>query len=222
MKSRAAEVHFQDAPTVSAVDDGARHVPLELLVDVESAVTPPAPQLRYGTVEPRGPRDGGELRVTTAEGTRRAVRAKSCLVDVEAGDRVLCSTDGDRVYILAVIAGGETTTIKAAGKLEIAADELTMKVRSALLSLEDLRIVGRSVEAAFGSKAAIVADRIESRASRLLQRAKHAYRFIEGLEQVRAGNIDARAEGVAAMRGENTIVSARVLAKLDGAQVKIG
>jgi hypothetical protein len=31
-----------------------------------------------------------------------------------------------------------------------------------------------------------------------------------------------RAEGLAAVRGENTIVAARSLAKLDGAQVKIG
>jgi hypothetical protein len=220
MQSRAAQVHAE--PTESADDDGARHVALELLVDVDPAPAPPAPKLLYGTVEPGPTEEGTELRVTTAEGTRRALRAKSCLVDAEPGDRVLCSTDGDVVYILAVITGGEATTIKAAGKLEIAADELKVKARSALLSLDDLRILGRSVEASFGGKAAIVAERIESRASRLLQRAKHAYRFIEGLDQVRAGNIDARAEGLAALRGENTIVSARVLAKIDGAQVKIG
>ncbi len=222
MHSRAVEVPTENVPTESADDTAARKGPLELLADVEPSAALPPPKLLYGTVEPSRPEEEGELRVTTAEGTRLARRAKSCLVDAEAGDRVLCSTDGDLVYILAVIAGGETTTIKAAGKLEIAAVELKMQARSALLAIDDLRIFGRSAEATFGDKASIIADRIESRASRLLQRAKHAFRFIEGLDQVRAGNIDARAEGLAAMRGENVIVSARVLAKLDGEQVKIG
>lgn len=220
MHSGAAEVHAENAPERSDHDE--RPSALDLLVDVDLPVAAPAPKLLYGVVEPAAADAEGHLRVRTAEGTRRALRAKSCLVDAEAGDRVLCSTDGDGVYILAVIAGGETTTLRAPGKLEVAADELQIKARSALLSLEDLRVLGRSVEATFGGKASILADRIESRASRLLQRAKHAYRFIGGLDQTRAGNIDTRAEGLVAVRGENTIVSARVLAKLDGEQVKIG
>lgn len=231
MQSRGAAVPPESAPAAEGAAEGtpaldgviAEHERLEQLVDhaAANASDKQPPRLVYGIVE-APPEPGGELRVTTAEGTRRARAAKSCLVAAEAGDRVLCSTDGDLVHVLAVISGGETTTIATPNKLEIAAPELAVRAKSALLSLDALRVFGRSVDATFGGKASIMAERIESRASRIVQRAKDAYRFVEGLDQLRAGNVDVRAEGLAAVRGENTIVSARVLAKLDGEQVKIG
>lgn len=222
-QSIVGEAHDRTATTEEPAE---REVPLELLVDLEPRASVPPPKLFYGTVE-----EGAELRVRThglePEGTRRALRAKSCLVGAEPGDRVLCTTDGDQIVVLAVVSGGaasgaEATTIKVGGKLEIAAEQLTIRAKSALLSLDDLRVFGRSVEAMFGDKATLVAERIESRASQLLQRAKNAFRFTENLDQVRARNVDVRAESLAAVRGENTIVAARVLAKLDGEQVKIG
>lgn len=219
MQSSAPEAH----ETTTTADAAEREVPLELLVDLEQPAPLPAPRLFYATVD-----EGAELRVRTHEGTRAAVRAKSCLVVAEPGDRVLCSSvsasDGDRIVVIAVVSSAPegATTIKTSGKLEISADQLTIKAKSALFSLDDLRVLGRSVEATFGDKASVMAERIESRASQLLQRAKNAFRFTENLEQVRARNVDIRAESLAAVRGENTIVAARVLAKLDGEQVKIG
>lgn len=198
---------------------------LERLVDMQQPVAAPPPKLVYGTVAA-----GEPLAVVLPEGTRRARRAKSCLVAAAAGDRVLCSTDGGVVYILAVLEDGEEkasskdvkTKLATDGELEIAAPALKINAKTAHVTLQDLKVFGRSVEATLTDKASLVAERIESRASRLLTRAKQAFRFVDELEQVRAGNYDVRAEGLAAVRGENTIVAARVLAKIDGEQVKIG
>ncbi|WP_437486984.1 DUF3540 domain-containing protein [Sorangium sp. So ce1014] len=206
---------------------------LDQLVDLEARPTPESrgeagpPVLAYGTAL-----DGDELAVQLDGGPRPARRAKSCLVSVTPGDRVLCSVSADAVYVLAVLesAGAGPTRVVVGGSLELQADgeiaiggaSLRMRARSASIVIEELKVMGRSVEASFAEKATLFAERVESRASRVLQRAKQAFRFVTDLEQARVGNYDLRAENLAAIRGENTIVSARVLAKLDGEQVKIG
>jgi len=91
-----------------------------------------------------------------------------------------------------------------------------------LLGKPTLKRLGGSIEANVADKAVLLAERVETRATRLLQRTRQLFRFVEDVEQVRVKNYDLRAEGLAAVRAENTIVSARVLAKLDGEQVKIG
>lgn len=195
---------------------------IERFVDMAQPSPALPPKLVYGTIA-----SGERLAVILPEGTRPARRAKSCLVAAEAGDRVLCSTDGDAVYVLAIIEGGESTSpsktkLATEGVLEIAAPELKVQTKTAHVTLADLKWFGRSIEATLTDKVSLAAERIESRASRLLTRAKQAFRFVDELEQVRAGNYDLRAESLAAVRGENTIVAARVLNKIDGEQVKIG
>lgn len=202
---------------------------LEQVVDLDARPAPvDPPVLAYGTAV-----DGAELTIQLDRGpSRPARRAKSCLVSVTPGDRVLCSVAADAVYVLAVLesAGAEPTRVVADGSLELQASgevtirgaSLHMRAKSANVAIEELKVLGRSVEASFAEKATLFAERVESRASRMLQRAKQAFRFVTDLEQARVGNYDLRAESLAAVRGENTIVSARVLAKLDGEQVKIG
>ncbi|WP_437876125.1 DUF3540 domain-containing protein [Sorangium sp. So ce513] len=236
-------MHAKNAARDELYDEGPceERPALELLVDLEARPTPEPraeagkaglgagpPVLAYGTAL-----DGGELAVALdGGGPRPARRARSCLVPVTPGDRVLCSVSADAVYVLAVLesAGAGPTRVVADGALELQAGgeialrgaSLHMRARSATVAIEELKVLGRSVEATFAEKATLFAERVESRASRMLQRAKQAFRFVTELEQARVGNYDLRAESLAAVRGENTIVSARVLAKLDGEQVKIG
>jgi len=213
---------------------------LELLVDLEArptlesrgdagraGVSGDPPVLAYGTAL-----EAAELTVRLDGGPRPARRAKSCLVSVTPGDRVLCSVSADAVYVLAVLESADAgpTRVVADGGLELQAEgeialrsaSLVMRARAASIAIDELKVLGRAVEASFTEKATLFAERVETRASRMLQRAKQAFRFVTELEQARVGNYDLRAESLAAMRGENTIVSARVLAKLDGEQVKIG
>lgn len=217
--------------------------PLLDLVEIEAGVAPEssvpvAPALAYGVVL-----ENDDLTVAVDGRERAARRAKSCLVAPEPGDRVLLSVDGTTAYVLAVLDGAVDTKVVTGGKLEIraedlslagervavnggavtiAADALRMRAKSAIAALDELKLFGGSIEANVADRAVLLAERVETRATRLLQRTKQLFRFVEDVEQARVGNYDLRAEGLAAVRAENTIVSARVLAKLDGEQVKIG
>ena len=68
----------------------------------------------------------------------------------------------------------------------------------------------------------VLAQEIDSIATRVSQKAKRAFRFIEEIDQTRAGAVDIRAQRMLGLRGENAVISARVLAKLDGEQIHIG
>lgn len=218
-----AATSTMDEPTEPEVE---HRLPLEMLVDLDAspeASAPPA--LAQGTVVESAP-----LAVLVGGRTRAARRAKSCLVAAERGDSVLCSISGETVHVLAVLDGAPDTrivtdgalSVQASGELSLAGQHLRLSAKSALAAIEELRVVGKTVEAHVGAKATLVAERVETHASRFLLRAKQAFRFVQELEQVRAGNLDMRAESLASLRGENTIVAARVLTKIDGEQVKIG
>jgi hypothetical protein len=229
----------------TAIHDDSAQDELLSAADLPSIEASPrrTPSLEAGVV--RGVASG--IVVELGRGSVLAKRAKSCLVAPDAGDRVLCAEVGDQVFVLAVLEGeaGATTQIAvdgdlkvqatgrlglgAGGQIEIAAakdvglftGKLHVRAQAAVVALEEIGLVGRSLEAHL-QKVAVVAERIETRADRWVQRAKQAFRFVEGLEQVRAGVFDLRAESLAAIRGETTVVAARAVAKLDGEQVKIG
>ena len=241
MQSMAAREPLTVAHDDSAQDDLLAAVDLPA---IERSPSPRrAPSLETGVV--RGTASG--LVIELGGGPVAARRAKSCLVAPDAGDRVLCAVEGDQVFVLAVLEGeaGATTRVVAEGDLKVQATgrlglgagdqieidaakegglfagKLHVRAQSAAAAIEELGLVGRSLEAHL-QKAVVVAERMEARADRLVQRAKQAFRFVEALDQVRAGIFDLRAEGLAAVRGENTIVAARTLTKVDGEQVKIG
>ena len=219
--------HARSPEDSNASLDETSSTSLELLVDLDRRPsTDEKPTLAYGTVTGVAP----SLAVDLASRTLPARRAKSCLVAPEAGDRVLCSVDGEHVFVLAILEGAKDTTlvsdgrltVQANGALELASETLKVKATSALATIEELRVFGRELDASYGGKVSLMAERVEARASTLLQRAKQVFRFVEGLDQTRAGAVDVRAESLASIRGETTIMAARVLAKLDGEQVKIG
>jgi hypothetical protein len=72
------------------------------------------------------------------------------------------------------------------------------------------------------TKIALVAQEADTILTRLTQRAKRVFRFVEEIDQTRAGTVDLRAENLIGIRGENAIISARVLAKVDGEQIHLG
>ncbi|MFO0552330.1 MAG: DUF3540 domain-containing protein [Polyangiaceae bacterium] len=180
-----------------------------------------------------------------------ARRAKSCLVAPEVGDRVLGALVDGTFYVLAVLegkvggepeptrlsadaglrlesTGGRVTLCSAEGvdvlgarDVTITTREVAVNAKAATISVEELGFFGR-VARAHLKKAELVATELDQVLTRFSQRAERAYRFVTELDQVRAGAVDIRAENVAAIRAENTLVTARVLAKVDGEQIHIG
>jgi hypothetical protein len=180
--------------------------------------------------------------------TYRGRRAKSCLVAPEVGDTVLCAVGEDQVFVIAVLEGhdGASTKLAVDGDLEVRSRAGHVKVSGAqgvgLLSSAEVDIVAASVNIrapkgtfaidelgflgrlfqAQVTKVAIAAKEIDTLADRLSQRLKRAFRFVEGIDQTRAGTVDLRAQNLVGIRGENAVISARVLAKVDGEQIHIG
>lgn len=203
-------------------------------MDVAIPAAPASPGLAVGVVR----EVGGRLSVELGGALALAARAKSCLVAPSVGDRVLCAEHQGRVFVLSILEGqpGEThlevegaLRVTASRTLEltapllelVASEKLRARAKALFAAAEELGLVG-SIAQAQVKKLALVADQVETRAERVLQRAKRVFRFVSEMDQVRAGVVDIRADELAAIRGENTIVAGRVLSKLDGEQIKIG
>lgn len=177
-----------------------------------------------------------------------ARRAKSCLVAPEIGDKVLCSIGSEGVFVLAVLEGqddsktkitsngdlelhaqGGRIAVRAAGKVDIVgghevsmtSSEVRVHAQKGSVSIDELGFLGRNVQA-HANKIVLVAQEVDSMLTRLSQRAKRVFRFIEETDQTRAGTVDMRAHNVMALRGESAVISARVLTKVDGEQIHVG
>lgn len=205
-------------------------------------LTSPETYLESGLVE----RLGATIAIRLYTGAIEARRAKSCLVAPEIGDKVLCAIEADGAYVLAVLAGSEgaKTVIAVGGDLELrggsvavvgtegvdlvsggdlalTARGLNITARQGSVAIDELGFFGRLLQAEV-TKVTLVAQEMDSVFTRLSQRAKRVFRFVEEIDQTRAGTIDMRAQDLVAVRGENAIVSARVLAKVDGEQIHLG
>lgn len=199
---------------------------------------PPAPLAesltwKMGVVESLDPHIG--VRIGTSITPAR--RAKSCLVAPSLGDKVVCAVDDEGVFVTAVL-GQEApesgprprsnTRIAVTGELTIAADkvavttpDMAIRAKRGSVAVEELGFFGRLVQAQ-ASKIAILAEEMDSVAKRVSQKAERVFRTVLDIDQTRAGSVDVRAEKLAAIRAENTVLSARVLAKVDGEQIHIG
>ena len=102
----------------------------------------------------------------------------------------------------------------AAGALEVAAAQ-------GRAVLDALSLLAGSTDAEIG-RARLTASTLDVVAERVHTRAKRVMRFVEEIEQLRAGGIDAVARNLLNLRGKTAVVTAEEVAKIDGAQVLIG
>ncbi|WP_437763085.1 DUF3540 domain-containing protein [Sorangium sp. So ce281] len=204
----------------------------------------PEAYLETGSVE----RVGATLVVRLGASSCEARRAKSCLVAPDVGDKVLCAIEPEGVYVLAVLDGREGAPTKLAtdgdlvvqargGRIAVCASErvdivgarevamtgaeVHVRAKKGAIAIDELGFFGRLVQAEV-TKIALVAQEADTILTRLTQRAKRVFRFVEEIDQTRAGTVDLRAQNLIGIRGENAIISARVLAKVDGEQIHLG
>ncbi len=178
---------------------------------------------------------GRSFRISTESGEFLAARATSCLLEPENGDKVLLVGDPTgALYVLAVLERdeGQPGRIKCDGDLtmEVNQGRFTIAAKEGvdIMTPEDLRLSAarldaRAGEASFTFGAArLIGKTIDSVLDRVAHRVKNSIRWVEGADEVRAGQLDYRADGMMRLHGENTVLTASKIVKADGKQVHIG
>jgi hypothetical protein len=209
-----------------------------------TAATPPS--LDTGTVV-RGV--DGAVHVQAATGARVARRAASCLVAPQEGDRVLLALEGGQTWVLAVLErlgggplpldleGGDVrlrvphgrlevsaaagADLVSGGAVEVVAPTLGLTADEARVAVSRVGVFGGFV-AAQVERVQVVAGALDGTIERLTQRIKRSLRLVEESDQVRAGSLDYRADGVVQLQGRTAVVTAEQLVKVDGAQIHVG
>ena len=180
-------------------------------------------------------------------GEHIARRAPSCLLAPQPSDRVLVALvpeafvvavlERDGARPAEVVFDGDAVIRSRAGRIDLDAEEgvrvttrKAFEIVSSTMSLcsgkaelwvEELTAVAARARASF-DQVGVVAVTIDTVAERIVERAARVYRFVSEFDQLRARHFDHRAEHSAKITGENTVVAARQVARMDGEQIHIG
>lgn len=182
----------------------------------------------------------GVCAVRTLQGELGARQAASCFLAPQAGDRVWLAGDLEQgLYVTAILERSEAAPPRVclppgsslevaqgaltlhADSLRLASRQLSVQADDAALSVQKLTGVGREAVCSFGS-IRIVSELLESFAERLLQFSRWSQRTVEGTDQVRAGQIDYRAQQMLQLQADNLLANAANLVKVDGEQIHLG
>jgi hypothetical protein len=189
------------------------------------------------------------LKVRGGCGLYRASRAVSCLVEPTEGDIVLLATEqSGKAYVLAVLerhAVGKTRIVAegdlefklAGGRFSVAARdgigftsskdvkfvsaELNVNAVQGNFAFQRATAVGKYLQTEF-ERVKTFAISCDSVFQRWSQRVKNAYRRVEGTDQLRADQVDYRSRETMNLHGNNTVLTAKKLVKVDGEQIHVG
>jgi hypothetical protein len=197
----------------------------------------------------RAPRASGALGISLDGGTIEAKRAMSCLLDPAVGDRVLVALIGDgSAYVLAVleregdapgtvsldrdltmalpegrlsVVTGQGVSMASGGSVSVVAPSVDVKAVDGRLGVERLAVAGRHLLAEFAN-VKVAAQAIDSIADRVRQSVKRAYKIVSDFDQIKAKRVDWTAEKTMHLHGENTVMTAEELVKVDGGHIHMG
>ncbi|MFO0611930.1 MAG: DUF3540 domain-containing protein [Polyangiaceae bacterium] len=175
-------------------------------------------------------------------------RAASCLLEPRAGDHALVAKVEGRAFVLAVLTrdGGSPARVELGGsvalevdgsklrvdgaseveigardRISLASREARVAVESVSAAAKSVRVFGHTLETTFDHVRSF-ARVIDAIADDVTATMKRSLRFVRDLDQTRARTIDTRADGNITVHGENTVLTARKVAKVDSDQVHIG
>lgn len=210
----------------------------------------PAIRLTYATISGRA--DTWFFVRPAAGDADRALRAESCLLEPQCGDMVLISQDtapGSKrpPYILAILSrtaptqgtltlpGGvrlesdrgqlrtvaEHAILEARQHLTISAPELTLAGDQGDIRVARLQAEANTVEARLGTLQ-LLAQQVQSSVGRLVQKARDCCRWIENLDETRAGRVRLQVQERFDLRARHAAVLAQGQVKIDGDKIDLG
>jgi hypothetical protein len=178
-----------------------------------------------------------------------ALRAFSCLVEPRVDDVVLFSIDTRKqCHILSIIERpqasdtnlefpGNVTIGSANGQLNMhanqginmvsqqdisqVAESYTLVAKKALLSTDEMTVVGSTLVARIKNVRSF-ADRIETVAGNWLQKLTNSFRYIEGVDQLKARDAIHTVKNLYSMRSRQAAMLAKKDIKIDAERIHMG
>ena len=192
---------------------------------------------------------GDKVAVQTDSARYQALRAPSCLLQPEVGDKVLLVTDteGDD-YVLAVlvraglrgaqltlpadtdmqtqggtlkISGRDGLALQSAHQVSVQAAQLRVDALQGDVTIHHLSIVGEAWRSCIDT-VKTVGRSFDSVLERCHARVSRSYRQVQELDQVKAGQIDYQADTSLQLHGKYALVTADELVKMDAEQIHLG
>lgn len=190
----------------------------------------------------------GGFKVRAPSGDFSARKAASCLLAPRPGDLVdLSLVEGGDCWIVAVLERDEASAaeiavpgdldLRAGGRVRVGAQQGIDLCAEESVSVVTGRVEVRSVEvratferlSALGKlvhqqieKVRSVSSTVDVVAERMSQTFERCYRFVGESDTLRARRVDVQAEETLRIHGNNAVVTAEGLVKLDGGQIHMG
>jgi len=193
--------------------------------------------------------EGRFFTVETALGVLTAKKSVNCLVEPLPGDTVLISqTESGRCYILGVLeraeAGpstlmfdGDVEVKTTDGRFSVAAQEgidlvtakdtsmvsaeLSVNSMEAEVSIQHLSFFGMFLEGQI-ERIKLIGQACDSVFDRVSQRVKRSYRWVEELDQLRAGQLSYFVKKLMSLRGKYSVLTAEEDVRIDGDKILMG
>ncbi|MCF8104182.1 MAG: DUF3540 domain-containing protein [Desulfohalobiaceae bacterium] len=177
--------------------------------------------------------------------TLQAVKAFSCLIDPEPEDKVICCRDNEQtVYILGILERNkgrslqmsfpaDASLVSGKGNLNILAEEsvtlgaeninsfsrkAVYKSKQAYFSSDQVAAQGRELQASFKT-VRVICNLMNTMARQVIDKFKGYIRHTEDNDQVQAGQLTRRTEGLFSMDSRHTVMVSKRETKIDGEKI---
>ncbi|MGY5956746.1 DUF3540 domain-containing protein [Kosakonia sp. BK9b] len=158
-------------------------------------------------------------------------RAVSCVIAPQAGDTVLISGVDNQMWLLAVLERANPQCaelsvpgdlhICSSGALSLSSEALKVSASKGDCHISDMNYSGDRVSA-WVTLSRVVGKRAESVWQTVTQISQSLFRTTRQTEQVRAGQLDIKAEDYLRMHAHNTVITSKAITKVDSEQIHMG
>ncbi|UBM41325.1 DUF3540 domain-containing protein [Hafnia paralvei] len=158
-------------------------------------------------------------------------RAASCVISPQIGDAVLIASVENQVWLLAVLEQANPQQaelnvsgnlhIRSSGELSLSSEALRVCAERGDCHINEMKYSGETLSA-WVSLSRVVGKRAESVWHTVTQISHHLLRTTRQTEQVRAGQLDMKAEDYARLHARNTVITSKAITKVDSEQIHMG
>lgn len=158
-------------------------------------------------------------------------RAASCVIVPQIGDTVLVTSVEHQIWLLAVLERADEHKaelsvpgdlhISSVGELSLSSGALRISAEQGDCHINDMNYSGEKIST-WVSLSRIVGKRAESVWQTVTQISHNLLRTTRNTEQVRAGQIDMKAEDYVRLHASNTVITSKAITKVDSEQIHMG